>query len=144
MEAAQEVSVEVFHSLFEIWNEEEVSSHWKEGFITKLSKKGDLSQCKNYKRIMLLSTPGKIPVFNRIILDRKKKVVDKLLRDHQAGFRKDRSCPDQIAALRVIVKQSLEWKLSLYIKFVDFKNAFNSVDRDSLWKIMRRYQIQNK
>ena len=41
MKAAQEVSMEVFHPLFEkIWNEEEVPSDWKEGFIVKLSKKG--------------------------------------------------------------------------------------------------------
>ena len=143
MKAAQEVSMEVFHPLFEkIWNEEQVPSDWKEGFIVKLPKKGDLSQCKNYRGIMLLSTPGKI--FNRIILDRMKTAVDKLLRDHQAGFRKDRSCPDQIAALRIIVEQSLEWKSSLYINFIDFEKAFDSVDRDSLWKIMRHYGIPNK
>ena len=127
MKAAQEVSMEVFHPLFEkIWNEEQVPSDWKEGFIVKLPKKGDLSQCKNYRGIMLLSTPGKI--FNRIILDRMKTAVDELLRDHQAGFRKDRSCPDQIAALRIIVEQSLEWKSSLYINFIDFEKAFDSVD----------------
>ena len=81
--------MEVFHPLFEkIWNEEPVPSDWKEGFIVKLPKKGDLSQCKNYRGIMLLSTAGKI--FNRIILDRMKTAVDKLLRDHQAGLRKDR------------------------------------------------------
>ena len=59
MKAAQGVSMEVFHPLFEkIWDEEEVPSDWKEGFIVKLSKKGDLSQCKSYRVIMLLSTPG--------------------------------------------------------------------------------------
>ena len=61
--------MEIFHTLFEnVWNEEEVPSDWKEGFIVKLPKKGDLSQCKNRRGIMLLSTPGKI--FTRIILDR--------------------------------------------------------------------------
>ena len=135
--------MEVLHPLFEkIWNDEEVPTDWKEGFIVKLPKKGDLSQCKNYRGIMLLSTPGK--VFNRIILDRMKVAVDKLLRDHQAGFRKDRSCSDQIAALRIIVEQSLEWRSSLYINFIDFEKAFDSVDRDSLWKIMRHYGIPNK
>ena len=68
MKAAQEVPMEVVHPLFEkIWNEEEVPSDWKEGFIVKLPKKGDFSQCKNYRGIMLLSTPGEI--FNRIILN---------------------------------------------------------------------------
>ena len=110
MKSAQEVSMEVFHSLFEeILNEEEVPSDWKEGFIVKMSKKGDLSQCKNYRGIMLLSTLGKI--FNRIILDRMKTAVDKLLRNHQAEFKKKRSCPDIIVALRIIIEQSLEWNI---------------------------------
>lgn len=56
---------------------------------------------------MLLSPPGK--VFNKVGLERMKTFVDKLLRDHQAGFRKDRSGTDQIATLRIIIEQSLEW-----------------------------------
>ena len=55
---------------------------------------------------MLLSTPGK--VLNRILLERMKEAVDPKLRDQQAGFRRNRSCADQIASLRIIVEQSLE------------------------------------
>ena len=46
--------------------------------------------------------------------------------------------------MRIIVEQSLEWKSSLYITFIDFEKAFDSVDRDSLWKIMRHNGIPNK
>ena len=56
---------------------------------------------------MLLSTPGK--VLNRILLERMKEAVDPKLCDQQAGFRGNRSCADQIASLRIIVEQSLEW-----------------------------------
>ena len=91
---------------------------------------------------MLLSTPGK--VLNRILLERMRASVDQHLRDHQAGFRKDRSCPDQVATLRIILEQSLEWKSSLYINFIDFEKAFDSIDRDSLWKIMKHYGIPDK
>ena len=49
--------------------------------------------------------------------------VDAQLRDQQAGSRKDRSCTDQIATLRVIVEQSVEWNSSLYINFTDFVKA---------------------
>ena len=62
-----------------------------------------------------------------------KDAVDPLLRDQQAGFRQNRSCIDQIAALRIIVEQSLEWNSSLYINFVDYEKAFDSVDRNTLW-----------
>ena len=90
---------------------------------------------------MLLSTIGNI--CNRIALDRMKTAVEKLLRDHQARFRKDRACPDQIAELRIIVEQSLQLKSSVYINFIDFKKAFDSVDRLPL-EIMRHYGIPNK
>jgi hypothetical protein len=65
--------------------------------------------------------------------------VDVRLRDHQAGFRQDRSCTDQIATLRIIVEQSLEWNSSLYVNFVDFPKASDSLHRDTMWQLLRHY-----
>ena len=84
----------------------EIPDDWKEGYLIKLPKKGDLKECKNWRGVMLLSTAGK--VLYRIILERLKVEVDERLREEQAGFRKDRSCADQIATLRIILEQSLE------------------------------------
>ncbi len=95
------------------------SVDWTEGTLIKLQKKGDLRNCSNYRGIMLLSVPGK--VLNRIILERMKMTVDIQLRDEQAGFRKNRSCSDQITTLRIIVEQSLEWNSPLYINFIDYE-----------------------
>ena len=110
--------------------EEVVSEDWKEGFLVKLPKNGDQSECDNYRGIVLLSVPGK--VLNRIMLEKLKAAVNRKLRDHQAGFRQQRSCIDQIATLRIIIEQSLEWNSSLCITFIDFVKAFDSLDRDSL------------
>ncbi len=143
LKADLQTSVDMLYPLFvRIWEEEVIPQDWKEGYIVKLPKKGDLSQCKNYRGIMLLSIPGK--VFNRIILDRIKSAVDELLRDHQAGFRKERSCTDQIATLRIIIEQSVEWNSPLYINFIDFEKAFDSIDRESLWQLMKHYGIPDK
>ena len=80
-------------------------------------------------------------VFNRIILDPQ-------LRDNQAGFRKNRTlCTDQIATLRIIVEHSLEWNSPLsplYINFVDCEKAFDSMGRQTLWKLLRYYGVSNK
>ena len=76
---------------------------------------------------MLLSTPGN--VLNRVLLERMKEAVDTKLRNQQAGFRRNRSCADQIASLRIIMEQSLEWNSPLYISFIDYEKAFDSVDR---------------
>ena len=143
IKADLKTTTDVLHSLFsKVWEEETLPEDWKEGVIIKIPKKGDLTNCNNYRGIMLLSAPGK--VLNRILLDRMKTAVDPLLRDQQAGFRSNRSCTDQIATLRIIVEQSIEWNSPLYINFIDYEKAFDSVDRETLWKLMRHYGIPEK
>ena len=118
-----------------IWEEETVPHDWKEGYLIKLQKKGDLSQCFNYRGITLLS---------RVILNRLTGNVDPILRDQKAGFRKGRSCTDQIATLPIILEQSLEWKTSLYVNFIDYEKAFDSLDRQTLWKLLKNYGVPDK
>ena len=138
-----DTSVELLYPLFtEIWEKEEVPSDWRDGYLINLPKKGDLSNCSNYRGITLLSVPGK--VFNRIILERMKGEMDPWLRHLKAGFRPNRSCVDHISTLRIIVEQSLEWNSPLYINFVDYEKAFDSINRDTLWKLLRHYGIPAK
>ncbi|VDP62054.1 unnamed protein product [Schistosoma mattheei] len=73
-----------------------------------------------------------------------KDCVDDQIRDRHAGFRKDRSCTDQITTLWIIVEQSIGWISSLYINFIDYEKAFDSVDRTTLWKLLRHYGVPQK
>ena len=77
-----------------------------------------------------------------------KEAVDPKLRDQQAGFRRNRSCAYQIASLRIIVEQSLEWNFPpptpLYIIFIDHEKAFGSADRETMWKLLRHYGVPEK
>ena len=126
--------MELLYPLFiKIGVKEEGPSDWREGYPIKLPKKGDLSNFSNYRGITLLSVPGKI--FNRIILEGMKGEMDPWLRNQQAGFHPNRSCADQIATLGFIIEKSLECYAPLYINFVDYKKAFDSINRDTLWKI---------
>ena len=70
-----------------------------------------------------------------------KDALDNRLWDEQTGFRKERSCCDQIATLRIIVEQTLQWNNSLYMVFIDFEKAFDSIDCNTLWKILRHYGV---
>ena len=124
-----------------IWREEKIPEEWMKGLLIKLPKKGDLSYCKNWHGIMLLNIASK--VFYRVILERMKFALDEKLREEQAGFRDGRSCTDQISMLR-IKEQSIEWQSSLYINFIDFEKAFDSISREVLWRLLRYYGMPTK
>ena len=70
--------------------------------------------------------------------------VDPLLSDQQGGFCQNRSCIDQIATICIIVEQSLEWNTPLYVNIVDYEKAFDSVDRDTLWKLLCDYRQRKR
>jgi hypothetical protein len=108
----------------QIWKEEKYPYEWNEGIIIELPKKGDPSNCNNWRGIMLLSIVRK--VFSRMILNRIQGPVDKIIRKEQAGFRANNSCADYIHTLRIIIEQSMEWKSGSYVKFIDFEKAFDS------------------
>ena len=122
-----------------IWEEKQIPEDWTEGVIVKIPKKGTLSNCNNWRGITLLSIPSKI--LAKIIIKRISEAVDQRLRKEQAGFRKGRRCTDQIFTLRNIIEQCTEWNRQLYINFVDFEKAFDSIHRESLWRILRAYGI---
>ena len=128
--------------LDKVWKEEEVPNDWKKGVIMKLPKKGDRSVCDNWRGVTLLSIPGKI--LCRIIIERIQEKVNEKIRKEQAGFRKGTGCINQIHILRNIIEQCLEWKQPLFINFVDFRKAFDSVNRENLWKILEEYGIPEK
>lgn len=134
-----DILLPIFHK---IWQNNTIPRTWTEGNIIKLPKKGDLSNCNNWRGITLLSIPSK--AFSKIIIDRIKTAVDKQLRQEQAGFRKGKSCCDQIFVLRNIIEQCTEWQRQLIINFIDFEKAFDSIHRESLWKILRHYGIPAK
>nr|KAG5702925.1 hypothetical protein BaRGS_034698 [Batillaria attramentaria] len=97
---------------------------------------------RSWQDVRVTRVPGK--VLNRILLERMREAVDPMLRDQKAGFRRNRSCADQIASLRIIVEQSLEWSSPLYINFIGYEKAFDSVDREALWKLLRHYGVPRK
>ena len=59
------------------------------------------------------------------------------LPDVQAGFRKSRRTRDQIANIRWITKKGREFQKNIYFCFIDYAKAFNCVDHNKLWKILK-------
>jgi len=108
--------------------------------LLPLPKKGCLSDCNNWRGITLMSVPGK--TFCTVLLNRLNSEVDRLLREEQAGFRHGRSCSEQI--FHNIMEQCREFQTPLFVNYIDFKKAFDSIHRESLWKILKLYGIPDK
>nr|XP_043067309.1 uncharacterized protein LOC122321444 [Drosophila bipectinata] len=116
------IMAETLHSHFNnIWESERIPTSWKKGTIIKLPKKGDLSDCNNWRGITLLKTSYK--VLATLLNERLQKKIEPTLRDEQGGFRPHRSCVDQANTQRAITEQTVEWRSPLYLLFIDFQKA---------------------
>ena len=63
------------------------------------------------------------------------------LPDIQAGFRKDRGTRDQIANIHWIIEKAREFQKNIYFCFIDYAKAFDCVDHNKLWKILKEMEI---
>ena len=117
-------------------------SVWHRNQIIPTPKKGDLSLANNYRGISLMPLAAKL--YNKLILNRLIPFVDPLLRNNQNGFRRGRSTLSQILCLRRIIEESNLCNLDLALVFVDFSKAFDSVDRNKMFDILKLYGIPEK
>ena len=83
-------------------------------------------------------------ILGRIVIDRIRNGVDKRLRKEQSGYRRGRGTTEQVFIPRNIIEQVNEWPVTLYVNFIDFEKAFDSVHRQSLWVILQKYGIPEK
>ena len=129
--------VEVLHDIItEAWKKSEVPQDWKDAQLITIFKKGDRKVCSNYRGISLLSIPG--TVFARVLLNRLSSIAEDLLPEAQCGFRAGRGTTDMIFSLKQIQEKCIEQNMSLYMVFVDFTKAFDTVNRSLLWKILKK------
>ena len=119
------------------WEEGKVPQDWKDAQLVTIFKKGDRRVCGNYRGISLLSIPGK--VFARVLLNRLLAQIDQFLPEAQCGFRGGRGTVDMIFSLKQIQEKCIEQNMPLYMVFVDFTKAFDTVNRSALWTILQKY-----
>ena len=79
----------------------------------------------------------------KILQDRVQQYVNCELPDVQAGFRKGRGTRDQIANHHCIIKKAREFQKNIYFCFIDYVKAFDRVDHNKLWKILKEMGISD-
>lgn len=135
--------IEQMQKLLEnIWVKEQLPEEWSEALLCPIYKKGDKSECQNYRGIALLNVAYKI-----LAIYIKDKLVTKLensLGEYQCGFRRGRSTVDQIFTLREVQAESYEYEKPTLALFIDFKQAFDKVKRKALFKVLQELGISHK
>ena len=101
--------------------------------------KGSAKECSNYRTIALISHTSKVML--SILQARLQQYVNHELPDVQAGFRKGRGTGDQIASICWIIKKAREFQKNIYFCFIDYAKAFDCVDHNKLWKILKEMGI---
>ena len=113
------------------------SGHWtgKCQFSLQSQKKGNAKECSNSRTIALISRASKVML--KILQARLQQYVNRELPDIQAGFRKGRGTRDQIANILWIMEKAREFQKNIYFCFIDYAKAFDCVDHNKLWKILK-------
>ena len=103
------------------------------------SKKGNARECSNYRTTALISHASKVML--KIRQARLQQYVNREFLDVQTGFRKGRRTRDQIANICWIIKKAREFQKNIYFCFLDYAKAFDCVDHNKLWKILKEMRI---
>ena len=77
----------------------------------------------------------------KILQARVQQYVNHELPDVQAGFRKGRGTRDQIANIHWVIEKAREFQKNIYFCFIDYAKAFDCVDHNKLWKILKEMGI---
>ena len=120
-------------------------SLWKKGIITPVPK-GNMIDPRDpwgYRGITLANSSYKL--FCSVLNNRLQTWVDQnnLLANEQNGFRKERSCLDQITSLVNIIDTRKKCKQSTFAAFIDFQKAYDHVNRTLLWNKLHSLGISN-
>ena len=95
--------------------------------------------CSNYRTIALISHASKVML--KSLQARLQQYVNCELPDVQAGFRKGRGTRDQIANICWITEKGREFQENIYFCFINYAKAFDCVDHNKLWKILKAMGI---
>ncbi|CAF5104682.1 unnamed protein product [Rotaria magnacalcarata] len=143
IQAGGEQLTHEIHSLCnKAWHKGVIPEEWGKSILIPIPKKGDLSECANYRTISLISHTGKILL--TVLLNRLKRHLDPYLSEEQAGFTQDRSTVHQILILRLLAEKAKRQEKKIYNCFIDFQKAFDAIKHKIIWAVLKSFGVENK
>ena len=122
-----------------IWKTQQWPQDWKRSVFIPIPKKGNAKECSNYHTIVLISHASKVVL--KILQARLQHHMNCELPDVQAVFRKGWGTREQIANTHWIIEKAREFQKNIYFCFIDYAKAFDCVDQNQLWKILKEMGI---
>ena len=117
-----------------------VATGLEKSVFIPVPKKGNAKECSNYCTIAaLISHTSKVML--KILQARLQQYVDWEPPDVQAGFRKGRGTRNQIVIIHWIIEKTRKFQKNTYFCFTDYAKAFDCVDYNKLWKILKEMGI---
>ena len=83
-------------------------------------------------------------IFTRIFYNRLGKYAESIIGEYQCGFRPGRSTTDHIFNIRQLLEKSYEYNVDHEHLFIDFRQAYDSIHRPSMWQILREFGVPMK
>ena len=123
----------------QIWKTQQGPQDWKRSVFIPIPKKGN--ECSNYCTFALISHTSKA-VF-KILQARLQQYMNSKIPDVQAGFTIGRGTREKIANICWIIKKAREFHKNIYFCFIEYAKAFDCVDHNKLWKILKEMGIPN-
>ena len=109
--------------------------------LIPIPKKGKTRECSDYRTIALISHASKVML--KILHRRLQQYVNHEVPNVQAGFRKGRGTRDQTANIHGIIEKAREVQKNIYFSFTDYAKAFDCVDHNKLWKILKEMGLSD-
>jgi hypothetical protein len=140
--ASDKVKDQLYKLTCRIYEEGKVPKDFKKSAIITIPKKIGADVCENYRTVSLLSHASKI--LTRIIYKRLENRVEERLAEDQFGFRKNRGTREAILALKSLIEERMNMGKTTYVAFVDLEKAFDNVEWNKMFSILKRAGIKHK
>jgi len=141
-EGGRKLKHRIYMLILKIWEKEEIPADWENSIICLIYKKRVRMQCKNYRPITLLNVAYKI--FATILCNRLSEIMEGKMGEYQMGFRPNRSTVNNTFILCQMCEKCYEYNIELHDAFIDFNQAYDSINRCTVIKVLKEMQIPEK
>ena len=114
----------------------------KDNLFIAIPKQPRTTECAKHRTISLMSQMGKVLL--RVLMVRIRRKVQENVDNVQYGFRKGKGTRNAIFILRMLIERAIEMQRKVYLCFVDFQKAFDTVDHEMIIEMLKEIGIDGK